>query len=265
MTVFVGKNDNSIPKLEFATVAEAEAQIVEYEKTDPDGVHAGDYYIDAPEELVNPNPNPLAEVNDYIKRHGTDDTPPEWMQELPDVAAASNLSHAALVEAARESEKLNETIDITPESLKSPEDVARVNAAVKVFEDSGAEVANLATQFIEDWGTLIWREGTDETREDLDELKAAIARRATAQENFLRAMANQPPADRTRDDAGARDPRNDRDDSDRNEDEDDGEVHTLAEAMGGPHPFIKAIYSVDCVCGRPKDAPIHAPETSTAP
>lgn len=36
-----------------ATMAEAEARIAEYEKTDPEGVHRGDYYIDAPEWYMN--------------------------------------------------------------------------------------------------------------------------------------------------------------------------------------------------------------------
>jgi len=47
---WVGKNDNSILVLTFATEAEAEAKIAEYEKSDPDGVHNGEYYLDADEE-----------------------------------------------------------------------------------------------------------------------------------------------------------------------------------------------------------------------
>ena len=47
---WVGRNDNSISVKIFATLEEAEAQIAEYEKSDPDGVHNGGYYLDAEEE-----------------------------------------------------------------------------------------------------------------------------------------------------------------------------------------------------------------------
>ena len=51
MTYYVGK-ENSSDVWEFQTKREAEAQIEELEKTDPKGVHAGEYFIDGPEEEV---------------------------------------------------------------------------------------------------------------------------------------------------------------------------------------------------------------------
>ncbi len=50
----VGRNDGKGKVTRHATLAEAEARIVQIEKTDPAGVHAGDYYVDGPEELINP-------------------------------------------------------------------------------------------------------------------------------------------------------------------------------------------------------------------
>lgn len=51
----VGRNDLTGEVRRFATLAEAEAHVVEIEKTDPASVHAGDYYVDGPEELINPH------------------------------------------------------------------------------------------------------------------------------------------------------------------------------------------------------------------
>ncbi len=48
--VTVGKVDGSGPTVYFELVSEAEAFVAELEKTDPEGVHAGNYYIDAPED-----------------------------------------------------------------------------------------------------------------------------------------------------------------------------------------------------------------------
>jgi len=52
--VCVGRNDGIIEIKRFATLAEGEAEISRLESIDPDGIHAGEYYIDAPEEMVNP-------------------------------------------------------------------------------------------------------------------------------------------------------------------------------------------------------------------
>lgn len=51
----VGKTDDRrFKRQRFATMGEAEQHITTLEGTDPAGVHAGDYYIDGPEELINP-------------------------------------------------------------------------------------------------------------------------------------------------------------------------------------------------------------------
>ena len=61
LPVSVGKNPiNNEPGTmateiqRFATLEEGEAFISEIAKTDPEGVANGDYYVDAPEEMVNP-------------------------------------------------------------------------------------------------------------------------------------------------------------------------------------------------------------------
>ncbi len=85
-----------------------------------------------------------------------------------------------------------ETVDIIPESLKSPEGAARVNAAVQDFEESTADVANLAAAFLDQWGiaiSLAMRRESPEFAEDLNELQAAVRTRYERQETFLRALA----------------------------------------------------------------------------
>ena len=52
LPVSVGKNCSEIKR--FATLKEGEDFITEIAKTDPEGVERGDYYVDAPEEMVNP-------------------------------------------------------------------------------------------------------------------------------------------------------------------------------------------------------------------
>lgn len=55
--VSVGRSDGLGVVAHFATLADGEAHIVALSKVDPEGVEAGDYYIDAPEEMVNPPAN----------------------------------------------------------------------------------------------------------------------------------------------------------------------------------------------------------------
>ena len=51
--VVVGRNDGTIEPVRFRALKGAENYIAHLEKEDPEGVHAGEYYIDAPEEMVN--------------------------------------------------------------------------------------------------------------------------------------------------------------------------------------------------------------------
>ena len=55
--VSVGRTDCTGKVFRFSTVADAETAISLLETVIPVSVHAGDYYIDAPEELVNPSSN----------------------------------------------------------------------------------------------------------------------------------------------------------------------------------------------------------------
>jgi hypothetical protein len=51
--VTIGRNDGVGKVFRFSTVKDAEAAIALLETVIPVSVHAGDYYIDAPEEMVN--------------------------------------------------------------------------------------------------------------------------------------------------------------------------------------------------------------------
>ena len=81
-----------------------------------------------------------------------------------------------------------ETIDITPDSLKTPEGRERVSKAMESFTDSTAEVANYAQQFIDTWGDTI-DSTTPEASEDLSDLRTAASQRKDAQDAMLRAIA----------------------------------------------------------------------------
>jgi hypothetical protein len=84
------------------------------------------------------------------------------------------------------------TIDLTPEVLKTPEGVQRVNAALGTFHNTTAEVANLATSFLEEWGvniTNIMRVENPALYADYNELQEAVKDRAKAQEALLRSIA----------------------------------------------------------------------------
>ncbi len=84
------------------------------------------------------------------------------------------------------------TIDITPESLKTSEGAAKVTGALKAWEETHAEVANLAAQFVSTHGAdmLHCMEMYQDACEDFWELRTAIEARAQKQDDFLRALAN---------------------------------------------------------------------------
>jgi hypothetical protein len=49
MKFYTGKNDGSVVPVEHKTLKAAEAWFLSQEKVDPEGVKAGEYYLDAPE------------------------------------------------------------------------------------------------------------------------------------------------------------------------------------------------------------------------
>ena len=49
---YVGRNDGKTEVKRFLTSREAEQEIERLERIDPKGVHKGEYYIDAPEEVA---------------------------------------------------------------------------------------------------------------------------------------------------------------------------------------------------------------------
>ena len=53
LPVVVGHCDDKIAQHRFRTLKAAENFVAQLEKEDPEGVHAGEYYIDAPEEMTN--------------------------------------------------------------------------------------------------------------------------------------------------------------------------------------------------------------------
>jgi tetratricopeptide (TPR) repeat protein len=88
------------------------------------------------------------------------------------------------------------TINITPVGLSTPEGVERVTKAQEAFEQSHAEVANQASQFIhrymDEIKAVIVRSDDPDAVEDYKELLQTIERREQAQEEFLRAVAGAP-------------------------------------------------------------------------
>ncbi len=83
------------------------------------------------------------------------------------------------------------TIDITPESVKTPEGAARVTKALKAWDETHAEVANLAAQFVDAHGAEVLHcmEMYEGACEDFRELRTAIEARARKQDEFLRVLA----------------------------------------------------------------------------
>lgn len=93
------------------------------------------------------------------------------------------------------------TIDITPQGMKTPEGIARVNAATRAFEDSAAELANRTMYFLNEHSVLLQSltrargfmdEQFSQFDEDLAELKRLAAHREKMQEAFLRSLAGEP-------------------------------------------------------------------------
>lgn len=76
-----------------------------------------------------------------------------------------------------------ETVDITPESLKTPEGIARVSKAMEEFSDETANVANLAHGLVRAY------DHGEDLKEEMQDLRAAIAVRETKQDALLRAVA----------------------------------------------------------------------------
>jgi hypothetical protein len=91
-----------------------------------------------------------------------------------------------------------ETIDITPRGLKTPEGRARADAAMEVWNESTADVAEKAKSFITTYKDTIVQAAKStapadgELLADLKELCDAITERTTKQDAFLRALAGMP-------------------------------------------------------------------------
>lgn len=84
-----------------------------------------------------------------------------------------------------------EFIDLTPRGMTTLEGQLRVARAQKAFEDATAEVANLATQFLDDAGPYL-SFPTEDFGQAFNELEDAITFRRARQEAFLRAVAGAP-------------------------------------------------------------------------
>ncbi len=86
-----------------------------------------------------------------------------------------------------------ETIDITPESLKTPDGIAKVNAAMEAYRESREAIAHLATVFVMQHKSEVShglrKAGYDYILDDLRELVTAVDDRRKAEEAFLRAVA----------------------------------------------------------------------------
>jgi hypothetical protein len=93
------------------------------------------------------------------------------------------------------SQRHTDTIDITPGGCQTPEGNAKVNAAMKVFEESREEVARLATALLKN-GTIVdmmrsvlVAQDEQEAIDYLDSLTDAVETRLKAEEAFLCAVA----------------------------------------------------------------------------
>ena len=118
--------------------------------------------------------------------HGNDYDSLDYTNRTDSIGVA--LRKAQPEAATEEGTETPETIDITPDSLKSPEGRERVSKAMESFTDSTAEVANCAEQFIKAWGDVIDTK-LPEATEDLIDLRIAAHQRQDAQEAMLRAIA----------------------------------------------------------------------------
>lgn len=90
-----------------------------------------------------------------------------------------------------------ETIDLTPESLKTPEGAARVSKALDDWNNARVEFANAASRFISRHGdeirSMLRRLNEDSAYLDCEELEELNEAFTATQDGFLRAMANHPP------------------------------------------------------------------------
>ena len=108
----------------------------------------------------------------------------------------TNASLDALTDYA--SGETGETVDITPLGLKTPEGRARADAAMEVWNESTADVAEKAESFIATYKDTIVQAAKStapadgELLADLKELCDAITERTTKQDAFLRALAGKP-------------------------------------------------------------------------
>jgi uncharacterized protein (DUF1778 family) len=86
-------------------------------------------------------------------------------------------------------------IDMTPVGLTVPGGRNRIAKAIKTFNDTTADVANMLTECLT---TARSMEASlrilDLSDEEIRDVVDAIDRRAKAQEEFLRALAGHPPA-----------------------------------------------------------------------
>lgn len=86
-----------------------------------------------------------------------------------------------------------ETIDITPEGAKTPEGVARINAAMTQKADADARARGLLSELIDSFGDEILDLLRQRDEGDLyDEIELALHRVKQADNELVRAIAGQP-------------------------------------------------------------------------
>lgn len=101
-------------------------------------------------------------------------------------------AHVATLPSSFDEDGQPQYIDLTPESLKTPAGAAKVTAAMEAWEATHAEVANLATFFLNRHGDDIadcMEMYGNAFHDDLRELREAMADRDQKQNAFLRALA----------------------------------------------------------------------------
>lgn len=85
-----------------------------------------------------------------------------------------------------------EEIDLTPEGLKTQEGIRRVNKATEAIHDANARCAELLPELIEDY-VEGYSGGQGPFQDIVPIVRAALAARRAAAEEFARAICGRPP------------------------------------------------------------------------
>lgn len=136
------------------------------------------------------------EAIDYAEAHSltlnkyTD--PQEGAKDGLTVAEAREIAQedASLIYLETPTETPAGTIDITPESLKTPEGAEKVSKAMQEWQSAQAELANRAAEWLDNYGQAAKKVlAEDDAIDELNELEELASTMITKADAFLRALA----------------------------------------------------------------------------